>query len=322
MALSEDVNLVSPVSLMDSAKETDFSFIYRVVAFFKLIRVKHWVKNSFIFIPAFFAGQFFHPELVIKLLLGFLAFSLIASSIYIINDYKDIAADKAHPKKQHRPLASGAISLPFAFFSLVVLISAGVFVAFQLGLPFLAVALLYLVINIGYSYGLKRVALLDIFILAFGFLLRVLAGGFVAEVVVSEWLVIMIFLLALFLGIAKRRDDVVLFVESGKQLRHSTRNYNLEFLNACLAMVSTVIMVAYVMYTISDAVKARLGSDYIYVTAVFVVAGIMRYLQIAMVEKKSGSPTDILYQDPFIRYTILAWAFTFFILLYGPALWA
>jgi 4-hydroxybenzoate polyprenyltransferase len=292
----------------------------RFSAFFSLIRIKQWIKNLFLFIPAFFAGKIFQPDVLVSLCLGFIAYSLTASSIYILNDYRDIGADRLHPVKKHRPLASGAIGLPLAFVAMGLFLSAGLYLAFLLNVKFTLVLTLYLAINIAYSYGLKHVALLDIFIIALGFLLRVLAGGFVASVYVSEWLVIMVFLLALFLALAKRRDDIILFIDGGKQMRESVKNYNLEFLNACLTMISTIIMVAYIMYTLSNEVAARLNTQHLYVTAVFVVAGLMRYLQITMVEKKSGSPTDILYQDNFVRFTVLGWAIAFFVLLYLPTI--
>ncbi len=302
------------------AELVSYTFMERFSAFFSLIRIKQWIKNLFLFIPAFFAGKIFQPDVLVSLCLGFIAYSLTASSIYILNDYRDIGADRLHPVKKHRPLASGAIGLPLAFVAMGLFLSAGLYLAFLLNVKFTLVLTLYLAINIAYSYGLKHVALLDIFIIALGFLLRVLAGGFVASVYVSEWLVIMVFLLALFLALAKRRDDIILFIDGGKQMRESVKNYNLEFLNACLTMISTIIMVAYIMYTLSNEVAARLNTQHLYVTAVFVVAGLMRYLQITMVEKKSGSPTDILYQDNFVRFTVLGWAIAFFVLLYLPTI--
>lgn len=285
------------------------------------MRPHQWVKNLFLFLPIFFAGELFsHLTGLLNLFFGFLAFSFIASSIYIINDYQDIEEDQQHPVKKSRPLASGAVSVTVAFTLLTFLFIAGFGIAFFLDIWFLVVLGVYFVFNLSYSMGLKNVPLIDLFIISLGFLLRTLAGGVVAGILVSQWLMIMVFLLALFLALAKRRDDIVLQMSEGRQMRKSVKNYNLEFLGACLTMVAGIIIVSYIMYAISPAVTLRLGSSYIYLTSIFVVAGLMRYLQIAMVENDSGSPTRILYKDKFIRITIMAWIISFYILIYLPEL--
>jgi decaprenyl-phosphate phosphoribosyltransferase len=294
--------------------------IFKVTAVLRLIRVKQWVKNLFLFIPLFFAGLLFDYNALISLISGFLSFSLAASAVYIINDYNDLAADKIHPVKCHRPLASGEISIPYALTLMLVLASAALIMAWFENPVFFAILAGYITINLAYSYGLKNVALLDLFIIAFGFMLRVLAGGVLAGVAISKWLVIMVFLLALFLALAKRRDDLILFKKSGQQMRKSVAHYNLEFLASCLTLISGIIMVAYIMYTVSDDVIQRLGTENLYLTSVFVIAGMMRYLQITLVENNSGSPTRILYRDNFIRFVILGWIICFYIILYLPRL--
>lgn len=292
--------------------------LLKISAVLRLMRIKQWIKNLFLFIPLFFAGQLFNYAALQSLLTGFLCFSLVASAVYIINDYNDIASDKAHPEKCNRPLASGELSIPFAFSLLLVLVATGLTMAWYLDWVFFTILTLYLTVNLAYSYGLKNIALLDLFIIAFGFMLRVLSGGVLADVAISKWLVIMVFLLALFLALAKRRDDLVLYRKSGRQLRKSIKHYNLEFLGACLTLLSGIIMVSYIMYTISEEVVRRMDSEYLYLTSVFVIAGMMRYLQITMVENNSGSPTKILYTDNFIRFTILGWIICFYAILYMP----
>ena len=293
----------------------------RLPAAVRLMRPHQWVKNMFLFLPIFFAGELFsHLTGLLNLCFGFLAFSFIASSIYIINDYQDREEDRLHPVKKERPLASGAVSVQLAFALLSFLFIAGFGIAYFLDMWFMAVLGIYFVFNLSYSMGLKNVPLIDLFIISLGFLLRTIAGGLVADVLVSQWLMIMVFLLALFLALAKRRDDIVLQLSEGRQMRKSVKNYNLEFMGACLTMVAGIIIVSYIMYTISPAVTLRLGSPYIYLTSIFVIAGLMRYLQIAMVENNSGSPTRILYKDSFIRITILAWIISFYVLIYLPEL--
>lgn len=295
--------------------------LLRVPAIIRLIRVHQWVKNLWLFLPIFFAGQLFSnlPGLL-NIFLGFLSFSFVASAIYIINDYQDIEDDRNHPVKKNRPLASGEVTLQLAFITLTILFVAGFGIAWFLNGWFLVILGLYFAFNLSYSLGLKNLPLVDLFIIALGFLFRTIAGGVVAEIPVSQWLMVMVFLLALFLALAKRRDDIVLSVASGKQMRKSVKNYNLEFLGACLTMVAGIIIVAYIMYTMSDEVTARLGTSYIYITSIFVIAGLMRYLQITMVENDSGSPTKILYRDAFIKITVISWIIAFYIIIYLPHL--
>ncbi|MEM9829783.1 MAG: decaprenyl-phosphate phosphoribosyltransferase [Bacteroidota bacterium] len=286
-----------------------------ILACIRLLRPEQWAKNLFIFIPLFFVGDFFNIESLLKLGVAFTSFSFVCSAIYILNDYRDIEADRAHPKKRERPLASGEVSKATGLLIMGILAIAGLGAGLMLNFWFLIILLTYVAINIGYSFGLKHVGILDILLIASGFLLRTVSGGIVADVPISQWLITMIFLLALFLAIAKRRDDVVLGASSGVLIRKSVKNYNLEFVNACMTMIAGIIVVAYLMYTISDEVVMRLGEHLVY-TSVFVIAGLMRYLQIALVEKNSGSPTKLLYKDTFIQITLLGWILSFFWLIY------
>lgn len=181
---------------------------------------------------------------------------------------------------------------------------------------FLFVLGLYFLINLAYSFGLKTIPILDIIILAIGFVLRIKAGSVISMVALSEWIIVMVFLLAIFMAIGKRRDDVLLSVSSGRDMRKSVKGYNLEFLNTLLALVCAVIIVAYFMYTMSPEVKERLGTYRLYYTCLFVVAGIMRYLQIIFVSADSGSPTKILYKDRFIQITLLLWIASYISIIY------
>ncbi|TAH26160.1 MAG: prenyltransferase [Cytophagales bacterium] len=289
-----------------------------MTAYLKLIRPHQWVKNLFIFVPAFFAHNLFDVNTLIPLILGFVSFSAVASSIYILNDYKDIATDKLHPEKRKRPLASGLASPSIALTLMVVLVFFGFGVSSMLPRMFSFILLLYFILNIGYSLGLKNISILDVLIVAFGFLLRAVSGGIVISIAISQWLIIMVFLLAIFLAIAKRRDDVKMYLLSGKSMRKSIAEYNLEFVNTSLSMLCGVIIVAYLMYTLSPDVQTRMNSDNIYLTTIFVIAGMLRYLQITFVENNSGSPTKILYSDKFIIFTILFWLLSFYIIIYLP----
>lgn len=286
--------------------------------YLKLLRPKHWAKNAFLFIPLFFAGQLFNLDKIVELIVAFISFSLVASSIYVINDYQDIEADKIHPVKCKRPLASGAVSKPAALVLFALCIIVGFALAWYVRPKFAFVVAIYFVINLFYSFGLKNISILDIIILAIGFVLRVKAGGVATEVAMSEWLMIMVFLLALFMAIAKRRDDVLIKLSSGQEMRKAAKGYNLDFMNVMLALVSAVIIVAYLMYTMAPETQQRFNTYRLYYTSLFVIGGLLRYLQITYVENNTGSPTKILYKDRFIQLTIFLWVLSFYVLIYLP----
>jgi len=170
--------------------------------------------------------------------------------------------------------------------------------------------------NIAYSLKLKQLAIVDVFIIATGFVLRVLAGGMATDIFLSHWIVLMTFLLTLFLAFAKRRDDVVTLEESGVAMRPSVNHYNLPFMNLAISILASITMVCYIMYTVSPVVVERFNSPYVYLTSLFVLAGIIRYLQITVVDVKSGSPTRVLLKDRFIQGCILCWIIAFVLIIY------
>jgi decaprenyl-phosphate phosphoribosyltransferase len=288
--------------------------------YIKLLRPKDWAKNLFIFVPSFFAGHFFDLHKIGLLLIGFFAFSCFASSIYIINDYRDIENDRKHPKKSKRPLASGKVNPSIAIVICIALVILGSVLAWWCNhdLWFLFILGVYFLINIGYSFGLKNIAILDMLLVAIGFGLRIKGGAIVANEETTAWLIIMTCLLALFMAIGKRRDDLLLQESSGAAMRKSLNGYNLNFLDIMLGLFSAIIIVAYINYTTAAESIIRLGTYRIYYTSIFVVAGVMRYLQIVFVQKDSGSPTDIFYKDRFIQVTVILWIACFFVILYLP----
>lgn len=268
------------------------------------------------FIPIFFAGELFDVNKLMPLALSFLAFSVVASAIYTFNDIRDVRLDRLHPEKCKRPIASGAVKESTGYILAIGLAMLGLGMAYFINQNFLIVLASYFVLNIGYSWGLKNIAILDLLIVASGFVLRIISGGFVADVSVSQWLILMVYLLALFIVLAKRREDILEFNQSGKVVRTSSQNYNLDFIHSVLTMLSAVLVVSYVMYTLSPDVMERFNSEYLYLTSVFVIAGVMRYIQITVVENKSGSPTKIFYSDRFLHVTLTGWVISFFLIIY------
>ncbi|MCO5238006.1 MAG: decaprenyl-phosphate phosphoribosyltransferase [Chitinophagaceae bacterium] len=284
--------------------------------YLKLLRPRDWAKNLFVYLPLFFSGDIFNLIKFVNVFEGFIAFCCIASSIYIINDYADLQSDKNHPQKRNRPLASGRAKISIAFIILLILFMTGFLIAYQIGFNFLVLLSIYFLLNIAYSFGLKHIPILDIFIIAIGFSLRIRSGGAIAGVSVTIWMNIMVFLLALFMAAGKRRDDVLLTISSGKNMRRAIEGYTLDFLNILLAVISSVMIVSYFMYTISDRVILRLETNRLYFTSLFVMAGVMRYLQIIYVHSDAGSPTKILYKDRFIQACIVLWMISFYFLIY------
>ena len=286
----------------------------------RLIRPKQWIKNMFVFIPMFFAGELFDLHSLYLCAVTFLAYSLMASSIYCYNDIVDIDADRRHPVKCHRPVASGAVSVRLAYTLMAFL--AALSVAVVLLLPpevmanVLAVVLFYYLLNLSYCSKLKQYAIVDVCIVAFGFVLRILAGGFACEVTPSNWLVIMTFLLTLFMSFAKRRDDVLRMNETGEPPRKNTVRYNLTFINQAITITASVTLVCYIMYTVSPEVTERFDTPYLYLTFVFVLLGLLRYIQIAVVDKKSGDPTKVILHDHFSQMIVVAWVLSFLLMIY------
>lgn len=301
----------------DSSTQRLDSWISAVV---QLLRPLQWVKNGFVFLPIFFDRHFFQAEYWWPALTAFFAFSFAASAVYCFNDIRDAAFDRHHPVKKNRPIASGQVT-PTAGYWLCAacLMVSGVLLAF---LPETVIGktggvlLAYLGLNLAYCLWLKHYAIVDVFIIATGFVLRLFAGAFAARVPLSHWIVLMTFLLALFLAFAKRRDDVATYERSGIPTRKNLNRYNLAFMNQSLSVIAAVTLVAYVLYCVSPDVMARIGSEHLYLTSVFVLAGIIRYLQLAIVDLRSGSPTKVLLHDRFIQGCVALWGISFLLLLY------
>jgi decaprenyl-phosphate phosphoribosyltransferase len=288
-----------------------------MLKYLKLIRIKHYIKNGFIFMPAFFAMVILDSQVLINLSIAFVSFSFIASCIYILNDIHDFEYDRLHPSKSKRPIASGLISIKRAHLIAIILFSISIVLSMLYVPEVMGLLLLYAFINVLYTFWLKSVAVVDIFVIAIGFVLRIFVGGVVAGVVLHPWIITMTFLLALFLGLGKRRDDVIANSETKVEYRSSIHGYTLPFVDNALMMLAGTTITAYLIYTLSPDIENKFNTQNLYFTSVFVILGILRYLQIIFVEKKSGSPTDVLLNDRVIQVTIIAWITLFWILLYG-----
>lgn len=287
-----------------------------------LIRPNQWLKNTFVFTPLFFGHHVADWCYAWPCVLAFLAFCLAASGIYCFNDICDAEADRRHPVKRSRPVASGAVSKRTAYVTMgmawVMAFSLVAFGGLHGGsrMKLAATLLSYIGMNVAYCVKLKQVAILDVFIIATGFVLRIVVGGLATGIILSHWIVLTTFLLALFLALAKRRDDVAIYEASGVMARKNTERYNMDFLNLSFCMMGCMTIICYILYTVSNDVLERLGSPYVYSTSVFVLAGILRYMQLTLVDQKSGSPTKVLLHDHFIQACVLGWIVAFTFILY------
>ena len=285
----------------------------------RIVRPRQWVKNFFVFIPLFFGGQMSNTALLLDALTTFIAFSLAASSIYCLNDIVDVEADRQHPVKCHRPIASGQVSVSAAYALMAIMLILSMTVCPMLkgrSMAVGAVVLGYWIMNIAYCVWLKNFAIIDVCLIAFGFVLRILAGGLATGIEPSNWLVLMTFLLTLFLSFAKRRDDVLRMEATGKPPRKNTIRYNLTFINQAITISASITLVCYIMYTVSPEVTARFNSHYIYLTTIFVLVGLLRYIQIAVVDKQSGDPTKVILRERFTQLVVLAWMVSFLFIIY------
>ena len=291
-----------------------------MIQYIQLLRPLQWLKNGFVFAPIFFSSNLLKWELFWPTLIVFASFCLISSSIYCFNDLRDVDADRMHPKKCKRPIASGAVSIMGGYtMMLICTIGALAILPFSQSpnLPYLYLIIgAYWVMNISYCLRLKQYALIDVTIIAIGFVMRVLIGGLTTDIWISHWLVMMTFLVTLFLAFTKRNDDYRIYEQTGQKPRVSITGYNKTFINEATAIVASVTMVCYIMYTMSEEVITRMGTRYVYLTSGWVLAGMLRYLQNMIVFGLSGSPTKSLVKDRFIQFCVLGWIVSFFVIIY------
>ena len=291
-----------------------------MIQYIQLLRPLQWLKNLFVFAPIFFSSNLLKWELFWPTLIVFASFCLISSSIYCFNDLRDVDADRQHPKKCKRPIASGAVSIMGGYtMMLICTIGALAILPFSQSpnLPYLYLIIgAYWFMNIAYCLRLKQYALIDVTIIAIGFVMRVLIGGLTTDIWISHWLVMMTFLVTLFLAFTKRNDDYRIYEQTGQKPRVSITGYNKTFINEATAIVASVTMVCYIMYTMSEEVITRMGTRYVYLTSGWVLAGMLRYLQNMIVFGLSGSPTKSLVKDRFIQFCVLGWIVSFFVIIY------
>ena len=288
--------------------------------YFELLRIKSWVKNGFLFLPLVFALKLLEQDLFISVVIAFFSFSFCSSFIYIINDVLDAKADALHPRKKNRPIPSGKISSRLALMIGVgcLALSFGLVFSFAISVFFSYVLLCYLFLNIAYVLVLKNIHLIELFVVAINFVLRVLAGCFVINVAPSNWILVVTFFLSLLLVLVKRRAELVVLGTNAAAHRKVLKYYSEGFLDKLILIAATITITAYILYSIDPKVTFLLKTNSLIYTSVFVVIGVFRFVQLSEGKEfeGEGDPTTLLFKDRFTQLILLAWLISLFLLLY------
>ena len=295
-----------------------------ILALLEALRPRQWTKNLLLFVGVLFSRQLGVPALLGRAAVGFLAFSLLSGSVYVLNDLVDVEADRLHPRKRHRPIASGRLSAGVAWASLPIIWIAVAAVSLWLGTGFTIVAALYLVSYLAYSFGLKHAVILDVFLIALGFVLRAIAGVLLLRPVapdtqLSPWLFVCTFFGALFLGVSKRRRELVNSGTAAISQRAVLRSYPPELLDVMLTISAATALVSYALYTIWPATVEKFHTELLLVTVPYVAYGVFRYLFLVRVSETSEDPSAVLLSDRPIQITVILFLGTVVWILYHAA---
>jgi 4-hydroxybenzoate polyprenyltransferase len=281
------------------------------------LRPKQWIKNGALFAPLLFSQNLFNKSLFFKALESFVLFCLLTGSVYIINDLKDLNEDRLHPVKRKRPLASGILNPTLAGAVALAFLVASLLGGWVISLPFFKVLGAYLLLQIVYTFFLKHQVILDIFSIAAGFVLRVVAGGLAIGVQLSPWLFICTTLLSLFLAMAKRRHELVILKEGAIEHRQILKEYSPYLLDQMMGVVTATTVMSYALYTISEETIAKFQTTNLIFTLPFVLYGIFRYLYLVHQKVEGGRPEETLLTDRPLLLTVVGWTITVLIILYN-----
>ncbi len=280
------------------------------------LRPQQWVKNGFVFAALIFSQSLTRWDRFRQVLLAALVFCLVSSAMYVLNDIMDAPDDRHHPIKKLRPIASGRLSATTAGMVGVIFGAGGLIAAWRLNIPFFEIIVAYVAINILYSTFLKHVVLLDVFIVASGFLFRVIAGGLVIRVPISPWLIVCTTLLALFIALSKRRHELVLLGRRASDHRAILADYSPYYLDQLISIVTASTVVSYALYTLSPDVQNKFPGKRLEMTIPFVLFGIFRYLHLIHHRDQGGNPTRSLFTDPVLLSVVLLWAASVVLIIY------
>ena len=281
-----------------------------MLKYIKLLRVKQWIKNLFVFAGIIFSLHFTDFNNIILTSKIFVTFCMIASAVYIINDSIDVEKDRNHPVNCKRPIASGEIGINEAILISILLLISSLISAYMINTKLFYIILSYFIMNLLYTFKLKQIVIIDVFIIAIGFVLRVLAGTVTINVNPSHWLLLCTFLLSLFLGFAKRRHELTLMGTDNEKSRVVLSKYSTYFLDQMLAVITPSVFLSYVLYTVDSETIAKYHGKQLIYTTPFVIYGIFRY-QYLVYEKKEGNPSKIVFQDISLIVNVVVWLVLF-----------
>jgi 4-hydroxybenzoate polyprenyltransferase len=276
-------------------------------AVLRSMRPRQWSKNVFVLAPLIFARLFHDPIAIARAAAAFGSFCLMASGVYLVNDSLDYEEDRKHPQKKHRPIAAGELSRSTAVTVAVVLFIASIATAYAINLRFLTALIVYLVMNLSYSSGLKTVVILDVMMVAAGFVIRAIAGAVALDVPMSDWLFLCTTMVALFLAFTKRRQELVHLGDDAHKHRKSLSHYNVAFLDQMISITTSSTVLTYALYTLSPEVTRKFHTDNLKWTVPFVLFGIFRYLYLVHVRHVPGDPTSTLLGDLPSVLNVCAW---------------
>jgi 4-hydroxybenzoate polyprenyltransferase len=282
----------------------------------KSLRIQQWIKNFFVFAPLIFSQNVFNLPLLAKTTVAFILFCLLSGAAYILNDIHDQEEDKLHPVKSKRPLASGKLKKNHALFACVFLVLLGLAGAYLLNIQFFIALLVYFVLQIAYSSWLKHVVIVDVLLIAAGYLIRVIAGGLAIEIQLSHWLFICTFLIALFLALSKRRHELLLLEENAQNHRPILKEYTPQLLDQMIAVVTASTVISYCLYTVSPDTVEKFGTKNLLFTVPFVLYGIFRYLYLVHQKDEGGSPEALIVKDKPLLVDLFLWIATAMLILY------
>jgi 4-hydroxybenzoate polyprenyltransferase len=282
----------------------------------KALRPAQWIKNFFIFAPLIFSMNIRHPDLVLKAAAAFFLFCFLSGAVYLFNDLMDKEEDRHHPVKSRRPIASGRLHPSAAITTFVVISILSLAGAYFLNFAFFISVVIYLILQIGYSVRLKHMVILDVFIIAFGFFIRVIAGGLVIEVEISPWLLICTLMLALFLALSKRRHELLLLDQEADAHRPILKEYNPYLLDQMIGVVTASTLISYTLYTIAEDTIAKFGTKNLIYTVPFVLYGIFRYLYLVHQKSEGGTPESLIIRDKPLLLDVFLWVVSAVIILY------
>jgi len=275
--------------------------------YIRLLRPRQWLKNVFVFAGLIFSRNFVIPTSITKSIAAFVVFSILSSGGYIINDIIDYKEDLQHPVKSKRPIAAGRIRKAPAGAVAGVLLLLSITSSYFLGIDFFLVCCAYGLLMTTYSLGVKQVVILDVLFVAFGYVLRAIAGAVVIDVEISSWLLLCTLLIALFLAVAKRRTEIVLLGDDASKHRRILSQYSLPLLNQMISVVTAACIVAYCLYTLAPETVAKFGTKNLIFTIPFVIYGIFRYLYITYQKRHTDVPERILFSDLPLQLCLVSW---------------